>query len=262
MKWPVALLLLTAASAAAAAEEEPICAARPGKSTPPCRVPAGRFQIETGVADWSVTKDSGVRAASLVLGETTFKLGLTGRSDIEVDVTPWQRAKVSGGGLDESHAGFGDIAVAYKRRLTREGAALQVAALPGVKIPTADHFLGNRKVEASLLLPVSYSIAGSRFSIGATPELDWNADVDGHGHHAGMAQVVTVGWAATDRLSLSGELWGQWNWDPAATVKQYSADASLAYLVGNDVQLDAGANFGLNRATPDVELYAGVSKRF
>jgi hypothetical protein len=33
-------------------------------------------------------------------------------------------------------------------------------------------------------------------------------------------------------------------------------------LLGNDVQLDAGANFGLNRVTPDVEIYGGVSVRF
>jgi hypothetical protein len=261
MKWAVASALLIASSPAAA-EEAPICAARPGKATPACTVPAGRFQLETGIADWSVAKDSGVRATALVLGETTFKLGLSSRSDIEVDVTPWQRAKVSGGGFDESHSGFGDVVVSYKHRLTRDDAPVEIAALPAVKIPTANRLLGNRKVEASLLLPVSYSIAGSRFSIGATPELDWNADVNEHGHHAGMAQAVSLGWAATDRLSLSGELWGQWNWDPAATVKQYSADASVAYLVGNDVQLDAGANFGLNRATPDVEVYAGVSKRF
>jgi hypothetical protein len=45
-------------------------------------------------------------------------------------------------------------------------------------------------------------------------------------------------------------------------VRQYSADVSVALLPSNDLQLDAGANFGLNRQTPDVELYAGVSKRF
>jgi len=32
--------------------------------------------------------------------------------------------------------------------------------------------------------------------------------------------------------------------------------------VTDDLQLDAGANFGLNRRSPDIELYAGVSKRF
>ena len=45
-------------------------------------------------------------------------------------------------------------------------------------------------------------------------------------------------------------------------MRQASADGSVAYLLSKDVQLDAGANLGLNRNTPDVELYAGVSKRF
>ena len=56
-----------------------------------------------------------------------------------------------------------------------------------------------------------------------------------------------------------------WRWsrsDPSGTTRQASADGSAAFLLSNDVQLDAGANFGLNRATPDVELYGGVSVRF
>jgi hypothetical protein len=267
MRWSSRLALacpILAVSVAAAAEagQSPICAARPGKATPACTVPAGRVQTETGLADWSVTRESGSRAISLVIGETTLKLGLTDHSDIEVDVTPWQRTELKSDGLKESSSGFGDIFVAYKHRLTADETALQVAALTGIKLPTAKRALGNRKVEASLLLPVSYSIPGSRFSLGTTPELDWNADADGHGYHVAMAQVVSVGWAASDRLSVSAELWGQWNWDPAATVKQYSADASLAYLVSNDLQLDAGAKLGLNRNTPDIELYAGISARF
>jgi hypothetical protein len=77
-----------------------------------------------------------------------------------------------------------------------------------------------------------------------------------------MVQLVDVGIAASPRLSLTAELWGQWDWDPAGTERQYSADGAAAYLLGNSVQLDGGANFGLNRNTPDVELYAGISKRF
>jgi len=77
-----------------------------------------------------------------------------------------------------------------------------------------------------------------------------------------MAQLVNFGFAVTSRLTLSTELWAGWDWDSHETSKQASADASAAYLVTNDLQLDAGANFGLNRQTPDIELYAGVSKRF
>ena len=69
-------------------------------------------------------------------------------------------------------------------------------------------------------------------------------------------------WAGSDKVTASGDLWGQWEWDPAGTTRQASADGSIAYLVNKDLQLDAGANFGLNRNTPDVELYAGISKRF
>jgi hypothetical protein len=77
-----------------------------------------------------------------------------------------------------------------------------------------------------------------------------------------MEQVVSLGLAATSKLNLSAELWRQWDWDPSGTIRQASADGAVAYLVSSEVQVDAGANLGLNRDTPDVELYAGVSKRF
>ena len=249
-------------SGAQAADVGAICAARPGKSTPACTVPVGHFQIETGLADWSLQTDGGERNTSLAIGETAFKYGLTDRSDIEVDVTPWQRSTSRVAGVHDSASGSGDVAVGYKHRLTGDDAPVQVALLPTVKVPTARHSLGNGKWEAGLLVPIGFSIARSPLSIGLTPELDWAADGDGHGHHAAMAQVVSLGLAASDRLSLSAELWGQWDWDPAGTGNQTSADGSVAYLVSDSLQLDAGANFGLNWQTPDVELYTGVSARF
>jgi hypothetical protein len=251
---------LTLASAAVA-DEQPICADRPGKSTPACTVPAGHWQIETGLADWTLQNSGGERDTSLVIGETTIKYGLTGASDLEIDVTPWQRATASARGFHESASGIGDVELIYKQQLA-SGDAVQVTLMPFVKAPTAKHSLGNGKWEGGVLLPIDYSIGKSPFSIELTPELDWAADADGRGHHAAMVQVVSFGWQATDKLNLSAEIWGQWDWDPNGTTRQASADGSVAYLLSKDVQLDAGANFGLNRVTPDAELYAGVSVRF
>jgi len=45
-------------------------------------------------------------------------------------------------------------------------------------------------------------------------------------------------------------------------VKQASADAALAYVVDERLQLDGGVNLGLTRDAADVELYAGISVRF
>jgi hypothetical protein len=257
----IAALLLCEGSAAAA-EDAPICAARPGSSTPPCTVPAGHFQVETGLAEWSVQNAFGARDTSLTIGETTFKYGLTDRSDIEVDVTPWQRSASSGPGFSDRVSGFGDMTIAYKQLLTGSEAPVQLAVLPVVKLLTAARSLGNGKWEAGLLVPISFALGKSPFSIGLTPEVDWAADGDGHGHHLAMAQVASLGWAASDRLTLSAEMWGQWDWDPAGTGRQASANGSIAYLVTNNVQIDGGANFGLNEQTPGAEIYSGVSVRF
>jgi hypothetical protein len=258
----IAVILGAAASSAAAAEEQPICANRPGKSTPSCTVPAGRFQIEIGLADWSLQKDGGERDTSLVIGETTVLYGLSDRSNIEVDFAPWQRATSSGPGFRSRASGIGDVTLIYKHRLTSGDVPLQIAVAPVVKIPAAKHALGNGKWEGGLLLPIGYSFGKSPFSLNLTPEVDWVADADGGGHHAAMAQVVSLGLQVNPKLSASVELWGQWDWDPSRTTRQSSVDASIACLANNDLQLDAGANFGLNRNTPDVELYTGVSMRF
>ena len=250
------------AATAAAADEQPICADRPGKATSACIVPAGHWQVETGFADWALQKGGGERETSLAIGETAIKYGLTDSTDVEVDVTPWQRATSRFGGLRESASGIGDLNLIAKQRLSPADAPVQVIAMPVVKIPTASHSLGNGKWEAGMLVPIAYAIPKTPLSLGLTPELDWAADGDGHGHHLAMAQVASLGWQASGKLNIAAEIWRGWDWDPSGTTRQASADGSVVYLLSNDVQLDAGANFGLNRVTPDVELYGGISKRF
>lgn len=255
-------IALTLPGRAEAADQSPICADRPGKATSACTVPLGHWQIETGFADWTLQKVDGERDTSLVLGETTIKYGLTGNSDLEIDLTPWQRQGSSFGGTHDSASGIGDVNIVYKQRLTSADAGVQVLAMPFLKAPTAKRPLGNGRWEGGLLVPIGYAIPKTPLSLALTPELDWVADGDGHGHHAAMAQVASLGWAVSDKLNLSAEIWGAWDWDPDGTTRQASADAAAAYLLSNDIQLDAGANFGLNRNTPDVDLYGGLSVRF
>ncbi len=255
----VILLTLCCASVAAA---DPICADRPGKATPSCTVPAGRLQIETGLADWSLQRGGGARDTSLVIGATALKYGATDRWTIEIDVAPYERDTTRIGAAHDRVSGFGDILLRTKYRLTGDDSAFGVALYPFVKLPTARHDVGNGKVEAGIAAPITFDLGKSPFSLNLAPEMDWLADADGHGRHAAMAQVASLGWSASERLSLSAELWGQWDWDPAGTGKQASADGAVAYLVNDELQLDAGANFGLNRGTADIELYAGIAKRF
>jgi hypothetical protein len=197
-----------------------------------------------------------------VWGNTAIKYGLSGKADVELWVTPLETLSVHGGGERERHSSFGDMLVRVKYGLTADSAPVQVALDPFVKIPTANHQLGNGKVEGGLLIPVQASLGKSGVTLSLDPELDVPADEDGHGRHLAMVQVLDVGASLSDKVNVSAELWGQWDWDPAGTGKEYSADVAFAYIPNKDLQLDAGANFGLNRQTAGIELYAGISKRF
>jgi hypothetical protein len=238
---------LALSSAASAADDEPICADRPGKATPTCTVPAGMVQVETGLVDWSEDETD--------IGGAAMKVGVTDRLHLELDLPAYVDVR-------NGPSGLGDSALALKYRLTKSSAPVQVAVRPFVKVPTAKHSLGNGKVEGGIALLADSTFGGSSIGWNVAPELDLVADSDGSGYHLATAQAASVGAPLSERLTISGELWGAWDFDPAGTVRQYSLDAAATFLVSNDVQLDAGVNFGLNRKTPDVELYSGIAFRF
>jgi hypothetical protein len=254
--------LLWHAKGSAAAEDQTICADRPGKTTNPCTVPGGHFQIETSFADYTLQKTPGERDTLLTIGETTVKYGVTDATDIELDLTPWARGTSRSGGLTSSVSGIGDTFAIVKHEFTRGDAPFQISAHPFVKIPTARRPAGNGKVEGGLILPVEYSIPKSPFTITASPEIDWLADSDGHGHHAAMVQSVSFGWQATKKLNLSAEVFEQWDYESSGTQAQSSFDLAAALVVQPDLQLDGGVNLGIDRTAPDVEVYAGIARQF
>jgi len=251
-----------AAPAAAADAPGPICADRPGQGNSSCTVPAGMIQFETTFADWTRDRADGERTDSVVIGETAIKLGLTSRADIELILSPYNRAAVRALGHRERVAGFGDVTVRAKYRLTADSSPVQATLLPFVKIPTAKRALGNGKLEGGLAVPIQWAVPGSPVSLTLGPELDLLADGDGRGHHLAMVQLAGLGVPLSSRLSVSADVLGAWDWDPAGTTRHYSAGASAALLLSDDMQLDAGVNVGLNRAASDVQIYGGIAVRF
>lgn len=257
----MAALALASSALAQDAEEAPICTDRPTKANAVCTVPVGKWQLESSAIGWSRTEAGGAETKVLTLGTSVVKVGLSDRSDLQVGFTPYVHSETSAGGIKPTASGVGDLTVRYKHRLTADNAPVQVGLVPFVKLPTADGDIGNGKVEGGLAVPVSIA-TGSPVTVVFSPELDLPADADGDGRHAALVNLVNVSGPIADGLTLYGELWTQTNFDPADTVTLVSADTALAWLVSNELQLDVGANFGLNQNTADVELYAGVSLRF
>lgn len=255
-----AVAALVVLSGPAQAEDSPICTDRPTKANAVCTVPAGKVQIESSAAGWTLTEVGGARTELLAISPTVLKVGLSGRSDLQIGFTPYAELTAKDSGARSRTSGFGDVIVRYKHRLTVEG-AVQVAAIPFVKLPTAAKGLGNDKLEGGLAVPISFSLTGP-VTVTLGPELDLLADSDGSGRHLALVNLVNLSAPIAPGLTLAGELWSNVNFDPAGTVEQASLDSALAYAATRRLQLDAGANVGLTRDTADIEIYAGASVRF
>lgn len=255
------ILLLSVAGAAQAQDRAPICTDRPTKANAVCTILPGAFQLETSAIGWTLTEVGNSRTELLTLGSSFAKIGLSDRSDLQIGFTPFAELTGRAAGASDRVAGVSDVLVRYKHRLTREGAPVQLAVLPFVKLPTAAAGLGNDKVEAGLAIPINFALAES-VTMTLGPELDLLADADGGGRHLALVNLVNLSLPVAPRLTLIGELWTNFNFDPGGQVEQASADAALAYAVSNDLQLDIGANVGLTAETPDLEFYAGFSFRF
>lgn len=256
-----ALAQTTAASPASGADAA-ICADRPTKSSNACALDTGRWQLEADALNFTRMKDSGVTTDTWLIANPTVKYGFAKNLDAEVNLPLYQEVRVRTPAGSQSLDGIGDLYLRLKwQAFTSRDGNTQVGLYPFVKLPTAKRGLGNRETEAGVIAPVNIKL-NDQWSIGFAPEADALLDAAGSGRHLNTVQTFNVGYSLPQDWTVYAEVWGDWNFDPSGTVRQYSLDFAVAKLIGKDLQLDGGVNIGLNRATPDLNLYVGVSRRF
>ncbi len=117
--------------------------------------------IETGLVDWAHDRSVGVTTDLTMLGSSLIKYGINDRIDIELGVTPLEILRVHGANINSRATSFGDTMVRAKYRLSRDDAPVQLTLDPFVKFPTANHELGNGKVEGGLTIPITVALGKS-----------------------------------------------------------------------------------------------------
>lgn len=257
----VLLGLACAAPAMAAGDDAPLCTDRPTKSNAACTVPEGKVQVEADLFSWTRIGGGPVRTDVLLYSNPTVKVGLGPDSDIQLNLAPLVEVRSRANAQTTSRTGVGDLTLRFKQRLTGPEAAAQVAVIPFVKAPTAQTGIGNGEWEGGLIVPVQLPLGKATMTL--VPQLNLLAGaLAPSDRHIEFQGVANLAWPIARRVVFAAEMWTSQNWDPAGTVRQYSADAAVSYLIGTDLQLDVGGNLGLNSATPDVQLYLGISARF
>ncbi|MDB5408669.1 MAG: putative MetA-pathway of phenol degradation [Rhodospirillales bacterium] len=237
---------------------------RPTKITGPTTVDAGHFQIETDIFNYTYDRrnDQRITTKSSLWFDPTLKLGLTNDIDAEVTLTPYLKSRASDqrSGDSTQAEGIGDTVLRLKINLEgNDGGDFALAVLPYVKLPTAAANLGNNQLEAGILLPMTYAL-GSDFTVAYQTSVNWLKDNFDNGLHWDFQNTLTLGHPVLERASVFVELFHEIGIDKGAR-SIITADLAAAYLLTDNLQIDAGVNFGITRAAPDTNIYVGIALR-
>lgn len=238
---------------------------RPDKTESPYTVDAGHFQIELDFANYTRDRSGGgdIRTETIGVAPVNLKLGLTGRTDLQLLIDPYIRQIVTDHttGARDRIAGFGDVTLRLKRNLWgNDGGATALALMPFVKLPTASNGIGNGAVEFGLIVPLAIGVS-ERIGIGLMTEVDILEQLDGRGYAPTFINSATVAFGLTDRLGLYTELFAERSTERGARWN-VTGDVGLTYAISDNIQLDGGVNLGLTDAADDLNLFVGLSRRF
>lgn len=245
------------------AEPRDYCPDRPGIGNPPCTMDVGATSVEIGLANWS--RDAvggGEKATDLLLGDMLVRRGIADHAEVQIGWTSFGRHVESGAPGTSSRNGVGDVFLALRRNLKNpDGGGTSVAIMVQGTIPTGGAAIGAGDWSAGLEVPMSFEL-NEHLSFELMPSIETAVDEDRSGRHLAYANVVGLTDKLTDRLSATLEYQLERDRDPSGHQALHVAGLSMALQPAKDLQLDIGFNAGLNHAATDVEIYAGLSRRF
>jgi len=239
---------------------------RPPKADSATTVDAGHFQYETDLLNYSQTNFGGVTTRLYQAFDPVWKLGLTNWVDFELQFNGYQNLTATDnatGAAVAKGSGLGDVFVKSKINLFgNDGGSAALAIIPYVKIPSDAPTISNGVVEGGLIAPFQLTLPHD-FGLTLMSEVDALKDANDSGRHANFVDLVNLNHPVPGIKNLSAaiEFFSSVGTDPN-TPPIYTFDTALIYLLTPNVQLDAGADFGLNRAAPAVQVFVGLSQRF
>jgi hypothetical protein len=254
---PLAVLPFLALVDSDACAQGTINTDRPGFTYSPSTVPEGRTQIEVGAPNVLLVRGQGSDVAAWS-SPFTLRHGLTTRAELRLSGSGWNRLRDESGSSSSTQEGFGDLAVGLKFALTEaKGWSPTSAIVAHVRLPVGEDAFSTHQP-----------------AYDATLAADW--DLGSGNLLRGIAGIASTPTGSDDAITGSlGALFGRtfcerWSgyveagyfpgFDHARD--QAVVGTGIAYLLSNDLQLDAAADFGLDETAPDANLTLGLSWRF
>lgn len=257
------LVALVATAPALGSEGRALCPDRPGLGTPACTTDAGDMVFELGIGDWTRQSDAAQRTDTVLAGDALLRVGLTPTLEVQIGWTALGhvRERDRTAGTVTRRMQTGDVLLALRQNVQNpDGSGFALAIMPYASLPVGGRAIGAGDWGAGLLVPLSAEIDG--LSVGLTPHVDAAVDSDGDGRHLAYGSIAGVGFDLAPDVSMAIELSLARDRDPVGHATEALAGISAGWQPDDDSQWDVGANLGLNRDSPDAQLYFGYVRRF
>jgi len=264
MRTTIAVLGLLVPAAAFAQDEPRFCPNRPSLESSACTTEAGRVQFEVSVADWTLDDNADERDDTILGGDFLARFGVGRSTEVQVAWTPvaYARTRDKASGAVSRVARPGDARLAVRQNLANpDGSGLSFGLEPFVTLPIGRSPVGAGTWGAGVVLPVTYDVSDA-VNVGFTGELDAAPDEDGTGRHLQYSGVAATSLTLSEAVSLTieGELLR--DDDPARHETQALGGVGVTWKYSKTRAFYAEAIGGLNRNSPDVQVYAGVAALF
>ena len=235
---------------------------RPGITESPFTVDAGHAQVEMDAFRLSNSgSGSDDKSREMHMAYTMLKLGLSRRTDVQLEVPLYSIAKQRATGTSEwqdRNSGFGDVTLRVKHNFVGDDqdGALAASVIGYVRLPTGGQ-VGNGGTEYGIVLPIDIELSDD-INLEAQLETDLNYDREQAKRFVRLMPSAALEWDFSKKVGIVVEGVTQWNTEQ----RRWQASTNIApiFKVTDNLQLDLGTHLALNRLS-DHEYFVGFTFR-
>jgi hypothetical protein len=237
---------------------------RPDKTESPYTLDAGHIQVEMDLVNYAwerVPDGSGDINRTAFIFAPNLKFGLTNRSDLQFVFNTYTFQENTASGAPVRNYGLGDLTLRLKANLLgNDGGDVAIGVMPWIKLPTNTGNIGNRFIEAGVILPFAIALP-NEWDLGMMLQYNRNKNSADNNFHNKLISSITVGHGLVGELSFYTEFFSQAS-DESSGNWVATFDVGLTYMATPWIQLDMGLNLGLTPAADDYNPFLGITARF
>lgn len=242
---------------------------RPDTTESPFTVDAGHVQIESNLFGYARSRpdEEGAVTDAFELATTNIRIGLTNNTEVNLVWQPYGMARTRQLNPADTlrDSGVGGVDIRGKVNLwgndTFEKTGSALALLPYITLPTdEDNGISPEHVEGGVIVPLALALPHN-FGFGLNGGVTWVRSDATAGYHAEYLASASLAYEWSDGLGTYYEVAATFNTEDVRGDIVILA-TGVTYAVTDNLQLDAGVNFGVTSAADRVNPFVGVSRRF